>query len=72
MAENKENVRDQDYFTCMGYISSNRIGESLVWNYVRENWLKLVDRFGINERNLGRLIPTITRRFTTETQKDEV
>lgn len=42
-------VRGQDYFTLMGQIASNRNGEALVWDYVRENWPKLVDRFGIGE-----------------------
>ncbi|XP_017084588.2 glutamyl aminopeptidase isoform X2 [Drosophila eugracilis] len=65
-------VRRQDYFTLLGYISTNPVGQSLVWDYVRENWEKLVERFGINERTLGRLIPTITARFSTETKLEEM
>lgn len=72
LAVNEENVRRQDYFTLLGYISSNPIGQSLVWDYVRENWTKLVERFGINERNLGNLILTITARFFTQTKLEEM
>ncbi|KAH8336361.1 hypothetical protein KR059_004239 [Drosophila kikkawai] len=72
LAWNEEYVRGQDYFTCLTYISANPVGESLVWDYVRENWLRLVDRFGLNERYLGNLIPSITARFSTQTKLEEM
>ncbi|XP_016947727.2 glutamyl aminopeptidase [Drosophila biarmipes] len=72
LAWNEEYVRGQDYFTCLTYISANPAGESLVWDYVRENWQRLVDRFGLNERYLGNLIPSITARFSTQTKLEEM
>ena len=72
MAWNESYVRGQDYFTCLRYISNNRIGQSLVWDYVRENWPRLVERFGINERYLGRLIPSNTASFVTQTKLEEM
>lgn len=65
-------VRKQDYFSLMGSISNNRHGEALVWDYVRENWPQISTRFGLSERNLGRMIPTITSRFTTEAKLNEM
>lgn len=44
----------------------------MVWDYVRENWPRLVERFGINERYLGRMIPSITSRFASQTKLDEM
>lgn len=49
-------VRSQDYFSLLSSIAANRVGESIVWDYVRDNWQKMVDRFGLNERYLGRMI----------------
>ncbi|EDV93149.1 GH18428 [Drosophila grimshawi] len=72
LAWNEEYVRGQDYFSCLTYISSNPMGESLVWDYVRENWMQLVARFGLNERYLGNLIPSITARFHTQTKLEEM
>lgn len=72
LAWDETNVRRQDYFTLMGYISENPVGQSLVWDYVREKWPQIVERFGINERNLGRLIPTITSRFASQTKLEEM
>lgn len=72
MAWNESYVRGQDYFSCLQYIAQNRIGQPLVWDYVRENWPRLVERFGINERYLGRMIPSITSRFASQTKLDEM
>ncbi|SPP87880.1 glutamyl aminopeptidase isoform X2 [Drosophila guanche] len=72
LAADESNVRRQDYFTLLGYVSVNPVGQSLVWDYVREHWEQLVERFGINERTLGRLIPTITSRFYTQTKVEEM
>lgn len=71
-AWDESNVRGQDYFTCMQNIAANPIGESIVWDYVRENWENMVARFGLNERYLGRMIPSICGRFSTKTKLDEV
>lgn len=68
----QKHVRGQDYFSCLQNIAANRIGESLVWHHVRENWLKLVDRFGLNERNLGNMIASITNRFDSQTKLAEM
>lgn len=72
MAWNETNVRGQDYFTCMQNIAANRAGEGLVWDYVRENWDKMVARFGLDERYLGRMIPSICGRFNTKIKLAEV
>lgn len=43
-----------------------------MWDYIRENWPRLVERFGINERYMGRMIPAITSRFATQTKLEEM
>lgn len=65
-------VRSQDFFSCMSSIASNRNGEDIVWEYVRENWPNFVKRFGLNERSLGRMIPSITSKFSTQTRLEEI
>lgn len=72
LAWDEEYVRSQDYFSCLQNIAANRVGESLVWHHVRENWLKLVDRFTLNERYLGSMIPSITGRFDSKTRLAEM
>ncbi|XP_065354225.1 glutamyl aminopeptidase-like isoform X3 [Calliphora vicina] len=72
LAWNESYVRGQDYFSCLQYIAQNRVGQPLVWDYVRENWPRLVERFGINERYMGRMIPSITSRFASQTKLEEM
>lgn len=43
-----------------------------MWDYVRENWPNMVKRFGLNERYMGRMIPSITSRFDTKTKLDDM
>ncbi|XP_053945175.1 glutamyl aminopeptidase-like [Anastrepha ludens] len=72
LAWDENNVRSQDYFTCLQYIAANPVGEPLVWDYVREHWPDLVNRFGLNERYLGNMIPSITSRFDKQTKLEEM
>lgn len=72
MATDVNNVRSQDYFTCLQYISANTVGEPIVWDYYRENWPELVERFGLNDRSLGRLISSITKNFATLIKLEEM
>ncbi|XP_012276537.1 glutamyl aminopeptidase [Orussus abietinus] len=65
-------VRAQDFFGCLQVISSNPIGTPLVWDWLRENWEKLVNRYTLNDRYLGQLIPAITKTFSTELRRDEM
>uniref|UniRef100_A0A8B9MWD0 Aminopeptidase n=1 Tax=Accipiter nisus TaxID=211598 RepID=A0A8B9MWD0_9AVES len=60
-------IKSQDVFTVLKYISYNTYGKTMAWDWIRLNWQYLVDRFTINDRNLGRLV-TITQTFNTELQ----
>ncbi|KFP11432.1 Glutamyl aminopeptidase, partial [Egretta garzetta] len=60
-------IKSQDVFTVLRYISYNMYGKTMAWDWIRLNWENLVDRFTINDRNLGRIV-TITQTFNTELQ----
>lgn len=72
LAWNPDNIREQDYFTCIQSIAANPVGEPIVWEYVRENWEKMVSRFTIDNRYLGRMIPAVVANFDSETKLGEV
>lgn len=65
-------VRSQDYFTCVQYIAANPVGEPVVWEFYREQWPQLTTRFGLNNRNFGRLIAQITANFASSVKLEEV
>ncbi|XP_067895953.1 glutamyl aminopeptidase [Heterodontus francisci] len=64
--KNESLIKSQDVFTVLQYISYNKYGKTMAWDWMRLNWEYLVERYTINDRNLGRLISRITRSFNTE------
>ncbi|GIY10549.1 glutamyl aminopeptidase [Caerostris extrusa] len=67
-----EIVRSQDFFTILSYIAGNPVGRPLVWNFVRDKWPALVERFTLNNRYLGNVIKKICSYFTTDHQLEEM
>ncbi|XP_070776751.1 glutamyl aminopeptidase isoform X2 [Enoplosus armatus] len=61
-------VRSQDLFTVVRYVSYNPLGQSMAWDWTTLNWDYLVNRYTINDRNLGRLLSRITTTYNTESQ----
>lgn len=61
-------VRSQDLFTVVRYVSYNPLGQSMAWDWSTLNWDYLVNRYTINDRNLGRLLNRITTTYNTELQ----
>ncbi|XP_003929505.1 glutamyl aminopeptidase [Saimiri boliviensis] len=60
-------IKTQDVFTVIRYISYNSYGKNMAWNWIQLNWDYLVDRYTLNDRNLGRIV-TIAEPFNTEMQ----
>ncbi|XP_065075493.1 aminopeptidase A-like isoform X2 [Ochlerotatus camptorhynchus] len=65
-------VREQDHLTCIQNVAANKHGEQVAWDHVRLNWERLIDRYSLGERNLGRMIPSITGRFSSSVRLMEL
>ncbi|CAG4971610.1 unnamed protein product [Parnassius apollo] len=72
LAWDENNIRSQDYLNVVQYISCNPSGTSLVWDDVRSRWPQLVERFTLNSRYLGSLVPGITSSFDTPLKLQEM
>lgn len=66
--KNSNLIKTQDVFTVLRYISFNKYGKTMAWDWTRLNWEYLVERYTLNDRNFGRLISRITDSFNTELQ----
>ncbi|XP_056616985.1 glutamyl aminopeptidase [Triplophysa dalaica] len=66
--KNESIIRSQDVFTAVQYVSRNKYGKTMAWDWVTLNWDYLVNRYTINDRNLGRLPSRITGTYNTELQ----
>ncbi|XP_004380316.1 glutamyl aminopeptidase [Trichechus manatus latirostris] len=67
MLKNSTIIKSQDVFTVIRYISYNSYGKTMAWNWIQLNWEYLVNRYTINDRNLGRIV-SIAEPFNTELQ----
>lgn len=72
LASDESIVRSQDYMTYAQYIASNPVGTQIFWEYYREQWPQLVARFGLNSRQFGKLIVSITSQFASQVKLEEV
>lgn len=67
-SKNESVVRSQDLFTLVRYVSYNPLGKNMAWDWTTLNWGYLVNRYTINDRNLGRLPSQITTTYNTDLQ----
>ena len=72
LAKDESVVRSQDYFSFLTFLSWNRVGQPLVWDFVRTEWNYLVGRFTLNDRLFGRFLATATESFATELRLKEM
>ena len=72
LAKDESVVRSQDYFSFLTFLSWNRVGQPLVWDFVRTEWNYLVGRFTLNDRLFGRFLATATDSFATELRLKEM
>mgnify|MGYP002715736821 CR=1 FL=1 len=72
LAKNETYVRSQDYFQVLGYISSNPVGNPIVWKFYRNEWPNLVKRFTLYHRIMGTFIAVVTNGFSTPVELEEV
>ena len=57
---------------CLRYIAQNPIGLPIVWEFIREEWPYLVERFSLNDRYLGRMPKYISYTFSSQLRLDEL
>ncbi|CAL4084418.1 unnamed protein product [Meganyctiphanes norvegica] len=72
LAQNETLVRSQDYFSALSSLAAKPWHTHIIWDFVKNNWDALVERFSLNNRYLGRMVKSVTTRFTTEQQLKEV
>ncbi|RZF41809.1 hypothetical protein LSTR_LSTR005271 [Laodelphax striatellus] len=72
LGKDENNVRSQDYIMMLASISHHPVGNKVVWKFVRDHWSYLVNRFTLNDRLLGRLIPAIAANYGSEEKLQEL
>ncbi|EME30031.1 Puromycin-sensitive aminopeptidase [Galdieria sulphuraria] len=67
-----QHVRYQDYIYLVSSIGSNPKGAELIWEYLKEHWNALYERYGKGNFMLTSFIRACTAQMTTQMEADQV
>ncbi|KAI1900318.1 hypothetical protein AGOR_G00048740 [Albula goreensis] len=67
-----EVIRTQDLPSLIVTISRNPAGQALAWNFVRQNWQKLLERFHVGSSSFRGILKGTTGHFSTKSELEEV
>ncbi|XP_008309650.1 aminopeptidase N-like [Cynoglossus semilaevis] len=67
-----ERIRKQDASSVITSVAKNRAGQSLAWNFVRENWNYMFTQYGVGSFSFSSIITGVTRRFSTEAELQQL
>ncbi|XP_016143288.1 alanyl (membrane) aminopeptidase-like b [Sinocyclocheilus grahami] len=65
-------IRKMDMFSTINYIAKNVAGQPLAWDFVREHWSYITQEYGAGVVSLGSLLDAVTKRFSTEVEREEL
>ena len=64
-------IRDQDSPSSIADVARSPRANQVVWNWIRENWSILFEKWGTSDNNLDGVIEAVSSRFVTVRQRDE-
>lgn len=65
-------IRKQDASTVITAVASNRVGQSLAWDFVREQWEYMFTDYGVGSFSFASIISGVTARFSTQTELQQL
>ncbi|CAF1627157.1 unnamed protein product, partial [Adineta ricciae] len=64
-------IRDQDILWSVANVARSARVNQIAWNWIRDNWSRLFQKWGKIESDLGDVIEAASSRFVTTRQRDE-
>ncbi|KAM5298200.1 endoplasmic reticulum aminopeptidase 1 [Ctenodactylus gundi] len=65
-------IKTQEFPYILTFIGSNPVGYPLAWQFLRENWNKLVQKFELGSHSIAHMVMGTTNHFSTRTRLEEV
>ncbi|KAM9854718.1 aminopeptidase Ey-like [Aulostomus maculatus] len=65
-------IRKQDATSVITSVASNRAGQSLAWDFVREQWEYMFTQYGVGSFSFASMIGGVTARFSTPAQLQQL
>lgn len=71
LAKDPNHLKSQDFFIVLRTIAKQPYGLEVVWNFLRNEWLYLVDRFTLEDMGLCDLVFQVCSQFGTKEKSEE-
>ncbi|XP_006885438.1 PREDICTED: endoplasmic reticulum aminopeptidase 1 [Elephantulus edwardii] len=65
-------IKTQEFPSILHLIGRNPVGYPLAWQFLRENWSKLVQKFELGSPSIAGMVMGTTNQFSTRTRLEEV
>ncbi|XP_041794551.1 aminopeptidase Ey [Chelmon rostratus] len=65
-------IRKQDATSVITSVASNRVGQDLAWDFVREQWEYMFTQYGVGSFSFASLISGVTARFSTPAELQQL
>ncbi|GLD74215.1 aminopeptidase N-like isoform X1 [Lates japonicus] len=65
-------IRKQDATSVITSVASNRVGQSLAWDFVRKQWEYMFTQYGVGSFSFASMISEVTARFSTEAELQQL
>ncbi|XP_070763200.1 aminopeptidase Ey [Enoplosus armatus] len=69
---NSTMIRKQDATFVITSVASNRVGHSLAWDFVREQWKYMFTQYGVGSFSFASMISGVTARFSTPAELQQL
>ncbi|XP_068103593.1 leucyl-cystinyl aminopeptidase isoform X2 [Hyperolius riggenbachi] len=67
-----DHVRSQDFATVIRFVSKNVVGSILAWNFVKQKWDEITQKFPPGSYPIQSIVKRTTSQFSTEVYLNEV
>lgn len=65
-------IRKQDATSVITSVASNRVGQNLAWDFVREQWEYMFTQYGVGSFSFASMISGVTARFSTPAELQQL
>ncbi|XP_074533475.1 aminopeptidase N-like [Halichoeres trimaculatus] len=65
-------IRKQDATSVISSVASNRMGQDLAWDFVREQWEYMFTEYGVGSFSFASMISGVTARFSTPAELQQL
>ncbi|KFP05341.1 Endoplasmic reticulum aminopeptidase 1, partial [Calypte anna] len=65
-------IRAQDLPHIIVLVANNPSGHHLAWTFLKENWDKLIEKFGLGSSSIANIVTGVTKCYSTRSQLAEV